>query len=107
MSSRRMQAKGVRLQYDVRGDMTIRSRRKSAIASSVHVGNEGARALVARNSGSSSRLVAGRRNATEHRPPNIATFFKEVDELPLQLGAVVCPEVMRRQRRRYEKHRKE
>src|SRR5947208_15241515 len=82
MSSRRMQAKGVCLQYDVRGDMTIRSRRKSVIASSVHVGNEGARALVARNSGSSSRLVAGRRKATEHRPPNIETLFRKLTSLP-------------------------
>src|SRR2546427_12185155 len=92
MSSRRMQAKGVRLQYDVRGDMTIRSRRKSVIASSVHVGNEGARALVARNSGSSSRLVAGRRETTGDRPPNIATVFRELTSCPRRSGAWDAPE---------------
>src|SRR5256884_8872857 len=95
MSSRRMQAKGVRLQYDLRGDMTIRSRRKSVIASSVHVGNEGARALVARNSGSSSRLVAGRREATGRRPPNIPEDFREMASRPPHAGAGDAPESWR------------
>src|SRR2546429_9868061 len=94
MNSRRMQAKSVRLQCDVRGDMRIRSRRKSVIASSVHVGNEGARALVARNSGSSSRLVAGRRETTGARTTKNPAVFRKVENLPRHPGARDGPEAM-------------